>query len=429
MLLAGFGSLLLLPSIAFYWTREELTRANREVEALRTSYLRANRLLNDLKTDVINGGTYLRDFLLEPSEVAAESQRAELIETRGHAMRILATRELQQGGPVYRSFVNAYDDYWRTVEPVLEWDARKRKTSGYAFLREEAFARRTAILSLASKIGIWNEDQLGQGEKEMQALFAGVKDSQQKSMLVFLLAGIGLASFVYWRVTTLENQASERLIQAEEAREESKGLSARLLAVQEEERKAISRELHDGVAQNLSALRLGMEQMLRQLPEDAKHSIEGEANELGKLTEETLKLTRNLSLLLRPSMLDDLGLVPALRWLAREWQKRSRAVVEVEASEEFDGLEEDARICVFRVAQEAVSNAITHGNAKSVRIRASQSEGRLLVSIQDDGLSFDVQQAKGMGILGMTERVEKLGGKFSIVSRQGVGSVVMAELP
>lgn len=128
-------------------------------------------------------------------------------------------------------------------------------------------------------------------------------------------------------------------------------------------------------------------------------------------------------------MLDDLGLVPALRWLAREWQKRSRAVVEVEASEEFDGLEEDARICVFRVAQEAVSNAITHGNAKSVRIRASQSEGRLLVSIQDDGLSFDVQQAKGMGILGMTERVEKLGGKFSIVSRQGVGSVVMAELP
>ncbi len=429
MLLAGFGSLLLLPSIAFYWTREELSRANREIEVLRTSYLRANRLLNDLKTDVINGGTYLRNFLLEPSGLAAESQRAELLETRGHAMKILAARELQQGGVVYQSFVSAYNDYWETIEPVLEWDASKRKARGYTFLREEAFARRTAILSLAAKIGAWNEEQLKQGENEMKALFDEVKASQLRSMLVFLLAGIALASFVYWRITTLEREASERLIQAEDAREEARGLSARLLAVQEEERKAISRELHDGVAQNLSALRLGIEQMLRRLPEEARTSIEAEAREMGKLTDETLKLTRNLSLLLRPSMLDDLGLVPALRWLAREWEKRSKAIVEVEASEELDGLQEATRICVFRVAQEAVSNAIMHGNAKSVRIRASQSEGRLLVSIQDDGLSFDVQKDKGMGILGMNERVEKLGGKFSIASRPGVGSVVMAELP
>jgi signal transduction histidine kinase len=429
LLLAGFGSLLLLPSIAFYWTREELSRANREIEVLRTSYLQANRLLNDLKNDVVNGGTYLRNFLLEPSEAAAESQRSELINTRNHAMRILAARELQQGGLVYQSFVNAYDDYWKTIEPVLEWDANTRKAKGYTFLREEAFSRRTAILSLAAKIGIWNEEQLKQGENEMQALFDAVKASQLRSMLVFLLAGIALASFVYWRVTTLEREASERLIQAEEAREEARGLSARLLAVQEDERKAISRELHDGVAQNLSALRLGIEQMLRKLPEEARTSIGAEAHQMGTLTDETLKLTRNLSLLLRPSMLDDLGLVPALRWLAREWQKRSTANVEVEASEELDGLAEATRICVFRVAQEAVSNAIMHGQAKSVRIRASQSEGRLLVSIQDNGLSFDVEKEKGMGILGMHERVEKLGGKFSIASRPGVGSVVMAELP
>jgi signal transduction histidine kinase len=169
--------------------------------------------------------------------------------------------------------------------------------------------------------------------------------------------------------------------------------------------------------------------MLRKLPEEARTSIGAEAHQMGTLTDETLKLTRNLSLLLRPSMLDDLGLVPALRWLAREWQKRSTANVEVEASEELDGLAEATRICVFRVAQEAVSNAIMHGQAKSVRIRASQSEGRLLVSIQDNGLSFDVEKEKGMGILGMHERVEKLGGKFSIASRPGVGSVVMAELP
>ena len=101
----------------------------------------------------------------------------------------------------------------------------------------------------------------------------------------------------------------------------------------------------------------------------------------------------------------------------------------MEASEEFDELPEVSRICVFRIAQEALSNAVTHSGAKTVMLRASQNEGKLLISIQDDGKSFDVEREKGMGILGMTERVEKLGGKFSIASKPGVGTVVMAELP
>lgn len=429
LLLAGFGSLLLMPAIAFYWSGEELGRGSREIRAARVTYFEINKLLNDLKMDVINDGTYLRDFLLEPRADAADLQRTEVIHARAHAMQILSAKQLQESGAAYQSFVAAYEEYWRTIEPVLAWDAQKRRTDGYAFLRAEAFARRTAMLELAAKIGLWNEEQLVAGEREIQKIFRDVQDSQRRSVLAFLLAGLGLASFVYWRITKLEGQAAERLEQAEAAREEARGLSARLLAVQEEERKAISRELHDGVAQNLSALRLGMEEMVRKLPEESRGLVELEAEELRQLADETLKLTRNLSLLLRPSMLDDLGLAPALRWLAREWQKRSGVVVDVEASEELDGLEEAARICVFRVVQEAVANAVTHGKANALKIRASQKDGRLLVSIQDDGKSFDAMKEKGMGILGMTERVEKLGGKFSIVSKEGVGTVVMAELP
>ncbi len=429
LLLLGFGSLLLLPSIAFYWTRQELARANREMDTVRTSYLKTNKQLNELRTEVVNGGTYLRDFLLEPSENAAESHREALIAARRHAMLILGAKELQQGGEAFLSFVAAYDDYWKTIEPVLGWDAARRKREGLTFLQAEAFLRRTAMLNLVAKIGTWNEDHLARGERELQGLFDALRKSQEQSMILFLLAGLALASFVYWHVTQLEKQSADRLQQAEEAREESKELSARLLAVQEEERKAISRELHDGVAQNLSALRLGMEQMLRRLPSQIQQEIANESKGLGQLTEETLKLTRNLSLLLRPSMLDDLGLVPALRWLARECQKRSGVTVAVEASEEFDELPEVSRICVFRIAQEALSNAVTHSGAKTVMLRASQNEGKLLISIQDDGKSFDVEREKGMGILGMTERVEKLGGKFSIASKPGVGTVVMAELP
>jgi signal transduction histidine kinase len=429
LLLAGFSTLILMPAIAFHWGGEELARASKEIRSARLTYFETNKLLNDLKMDLINGGTYLRDYLLEPSPDAADLQRRELIQARSHALEVLSAKQLQESGKVYRSFVAAYDEYWKAIEPVLNWDAEKRKRDGYAFLRAEAFARRTTMLGLAAKIGAWNEEQLIGGEREIQEIFRDVRNSQRRSVFAFLMAGLGLASFVYWRITTLERQASERLEQAEAAREESRGLSARLLAVQEEERKAISRELHDGVAQNLSALRLGIEEMMRKLPEEARHQLGGEAAELGSLAKETLQLTRNLSLLLRPSMLDDLGLAPALRWLAREWQKRCDVVVEVDASEELDGLEEEVRICVFRVVQEAVNNAVTHGKASKLMIRAHQREGQFLVSIQDDGKSFDADKEKGMGILGMTERVEKLGGKFSIVSKQDVGTVVMAELP
>ncbi len=429
LLLAGFGSLLLMPWVAFLYTQSELAKANYAIEGIKSKYLLTNKLLNALRNDVIIGGTQLRDFLLEPNPNAAYLHRNELTQTRAHALSLLKAKQLQEGGAVYGSFVAAYSDYWKVIEPVLQWDKEKRRAEGYRFLRDEVFARRSAMLSMATRIGTWNEDQLAAGAKEMKDLFEEVKNSLERSMMVFMLAGLGLAIFVYWRVTELESQASKRLEQAEHAREEARALSAKLLAVQEEERKSISRELHDEVAQNLSALHLGMEDLFRRLPEAVRKSVETEAMELGRLAEETLKSTRNLSLILRPSMLDDLGLVPALRWLAREWKRRSNVAIEVEASEELDGLSEATRLCVFRVAQEAVNNAILHGAAKNVKIRANQGKEGLLVSIQDDGKSFDAERDKGMGILGMTERVEKLGGKFSIASKSGVGTVVMAELP
>lgn len=425
LLLAGFGSLLLLPTLAFYWSGVESRRASAEIHAAQANYFAINQLLNTLKLDVLNGGTYLRDFILEPDEDAAELHRDGVRRSRSNALRVLAAKQLQQSGDVYRGFATAYDDYWKTVEPVLEWNVAKRKADGYQFLRDQAFARRTAILELAAQIGSWNEQQLAKSEVLIEETLADVERSQRQTMFAFLLVGVALASLLYWRITSLERQASERLEQAELAREEARGLSARLLAVQEEERKAISRELHDGVAQNLSALKLGVEELARQMPGEQRANV----GTLSALAEETLKMTRNLSLLLRPSMLDDLGLVPALRWLARECQRRNGVQVEVEALDELDGLSEDARICVFRVVQEALSNAVRHGAARVMKIRAGMNEGRLLVSIQDDGKSFDVEKEKGMGILGMTERVEKLGGRFQIVSKAGVGTVVMAELP
>src|SRR5262249_42897620 len=138
---------------------------------------------------------------------------------------------------------------------------------------------------------------------------------------------------------------------------------------------------------------------------------------------------RNMSLLLRPSMLDDLGLVPALRWQARETSKRTSMDVSVAAEGVSDNLADEYKTCVYRIVQEALHNCSRHSQATAVRVRVQQDAGGLSLSIQDDGKGFDVEQTKGLGLLGIEERVARLGGRFRIHSTPGSGTILAAELP
>ena len=148
-----------------------------------------------------------------------------------------------------------------------------------------------------------------------------------------------------------------------------------------------------------------------------------------QLADRATAQVRDMALLLRPSMLDDLGLVPALQWQAREVSRRTGVKVKVAAETVADDLPDEYRTCVYRIVQEAVNNAARHAHASTVRVEARQENGRIRVSIQDDGAGFDTTSLKGMGILGMEERVKKLGGVFRIDSEKGGGTIVSLLLP
>jgi signal transduction histidine kinase len=128
-------------------------------------------------------------------------------------------------------------------------------------------------------------------------------------------------------------------------------------------------------------------------------------------------------------MLDDLGLVPALRWQAREISKRTSMNVIVTAELTSDDLPDDYKTCIYRVLQEALHNCARHSNAATVRVRVQQAGGRITLSIQDDGLGFDTAQIKGLGLLGIQERVNRLGGICRVHSSPGRGTVLSVELP
>jgi signal transduction histidine kinase len=128
-------------------------------------------------------------------------------------------------------------------------------------------------------------------------------------------------------------------------------------------------------------------------------------------------------------MLDDFGLVPALNWQARETGKRTGLNVRVTADETSDDLPEEHKTCIYRLAQEALNNAARHASARNIRVAVKTDPGLVRFSVQDDGTGFDKRVVRGLGLLGMEERVRRLGGKLWIDSQPGRGTTISAELP
>jgi signal transduction histidine kinase len=134
-------------------------------------------------------------------------------------------------------------------------------------------------------------------------------------------------------------------------------------------------------------------------------------------------------LLLRPSMLDDLGLIPALEWQAREVSRNHDIGVTVKANSVAEELSDEQKTCVYRVVQEALRNVTRHAHAKAVEIRLAQNEKVLHLTIQDNGRGFSPTREKGLGLLGMQERVRRLNGSFQVDSEVGHGTTVRVDLP
>lgn len=188
--------------------------------------------------------------------------------------------------------------------------------------------------------------------------------------------------------------------------------------VQEEERRRLARDLHDGVGQNLTAL----DHQLSRL-EDQGVAAE-QCEQARMLCQQTLKDIRDLSRLLHPPMLEDLGLESTLQWLARTIQQSSGLEVDVICSDLPDSLPTEVSILIFRVAQEALNNAVKYAQASAASVLLRNRKGRLVLQVIDNGQGFDPQAAvgTGLGLAGMRERAELLGADIVIESAPGEGS-------
>lgn len=401
-------------------------------EKIRQDYVERDRTLEQLRSQIFLSGTYFRDFLLDTSETLAQHHRQRFLEMRQNVER--GTEEYRRlAKPAEREALaelsGELSAYFATLAPALDWTPPERRAKGPSFIDEELLPRRMKSVGLADRIQQVTQKQLEISSQEVGDLFSSFRTKLVAMLLLTVAIGISLAGITLWRLLRLESESAARFEEALRAREELKQLSAELVSAQEMERRRISRELHDEVGQVLSAMMLAVGNLRSALRSRNNEEAARQLQLLQEMTEQNARVVRNISLLLRPTMLDDLGLAAALKWLAREVSRTGAMQVDVAAEDCPDDLPEEHRTCVFRVVQEAVRNASRHSGASHVRIYAHRDGPKLRVSVQDDGKGFDPIREKGIGILGIEERLMRLGGVLLVDSERGKGTIVSFELP
>ena len=425
----GFtGLLLLMAAIAFDSGR--LLRSTAQTSAaLRRDSRERDALLDQLRADIYHSGTVARDYLLEEDDAHAETHKGELERLSARINETLHAYDQRAPETERVAFQALRDDvesYWKSLSPSLQWDATARRDLGEGFLWDVVIPRRTELVQLAKQATALSERDLDAGESRLQAVQARFRERVTVISVVALLLGGILAGVSIGRLQRLEREAEARYREVEEARRELRKLSHRLVTAQEEERRNLSRELHDEIGQSMSAMLFELGRLEAAAPEGALRRER--LASVRRMAEDSVGMVRNMALLLRPSMLYDLGLVPALNWQARELTRRTGLKVKMVADEITDDLLDSHRTCVYRVVQEALNNCAKHSQAKEIRVIVRQDGDGLAVSVQDDGIGFNPRQEKGMGLLGMEERVERLGGLLCIQSH-GHGTVLSIHLP
>ncbi|HEV8416464.1 MAG TPA: sensor histidine kinase [Bryobacteraceae bacterium] len=431
LLLAGFGSLLLLMLAAGGYALGTLGQVRTSDLAERDTYLRRDHALDRVQTGIYQSAIIMRDYLLAPDEAAAAAQIARFDETRGQtdqALRECATLIDTTESPALRELQSELQVYWELLEYISRIPPQDRLVRGSEYLTNQVRQHRAELIRMVDQVDAISARQMAASDARMNETFARLRS--RLVLIVALAVGMGLllAGFTIWRTLRLEEELERRYREVLHTQQELADLSARLVSAQEEERRNISRELHDEVGQSLSALLMEAGNAAALVaPKDAH--VRQHVESIKKLAEASVNIIRNMTLLLRPSMLDDFGLVPALEWQAREVSKRTGIRVQVAAAESAGELPDELKTCIYRVVQEALHNCARHAQARSVRVVVRQEESRIVLSVEDDGRGFDARRVRGLGLVGMEERVRHLGGAFQIRSTPGSGTKVDVELP
>jgi signal transduction histidine kinase len=415
----GLGSLVVLIAVSMLASSRKAQDIYAQLDQLNSHHRRVEENLRRLRSDVNLSGIFVRDYLLDVARERAPEYREQIAKFRRTNMAALAElKTLVTRDDQIESLAAKLDDYWTTFDPLFDWTPTEKILRSASFLRREVVPRREAALTIALEIEDLNNANLAAQREEVARRHATFRDDLDRLLWQTVLLGLGVAVIVVFRLRILERRS-------EEAEHQMRALSQQLVNTQEEERKDLSRELHDHVAQVLTGLRMELGRIERM-----STAVGPAVTECKRLVDDMFRTVRNLALGLRPSMLDDFGLEAALEWQGRDFMARYAINVDLKMDGDFDALPDKHRTCVYRVVQEAMTNCVRHAEAKSIQIRVTADGDRLRLSVSDDGVGLDpAHRRKGLGLRGIDERVKELQGTMTISREPKRGTTLVVRLP
>jgi signal transduction histidine kinase len=422
-LIAGLGGIALIFLFATIDAVRLLGAMRAENKVLRQEALERTNHLASIRSSVLLCNTYLGDCFLDSHRQKASGYLAKV-----QSARSLSSSELATYRPatvdeqnLLTHLSDALDQHWKRLNNALTLMSSGKQ------ITDEMLPLQTSFIEVTTEIEGIDGKQTAWTEARIESQFERLGSQLNGALGLGLAAAVLLAAGCSLYILRIERQNNRRYQEVLKARMALEQLSARLRDAQETERRTISRELHDQVGQTLNAVLVEAANLAKRIPPDDSLSLRYLGN-IRTFADSSVNSIRDIALLLRPSMLDDLGLIPALEWQAREVSRRSGIKITVSAGNVPDALPDEMRTCVYRVVQEALVNVSRHSGAKCAVVTVREEQGSLFLSIEDDGSGFDTEKTRGLGMLGMEERVRQLGGQLEIRSTPGKGTEVRARL-
>jgi signal transduction histidine kinase len=432
---AGYAAVLLVlvfSTLEAY--RIQLNVSQQHLEIYR-HYVDEDNSLRTLRTNVWLAGNYVRDFFIRDTPEQGQKLRSQLDALKAENVRVfdhLARISPQSLIPPAER--KGFNEFWALVDPVPTTMLKAPRDRQFDFVQREIVPRRDELSTALRELSVTGEQHV----QDIESQFAESRQQAAERLLLMLgvgvLLGLLVALFSLHHAESLEREADRRHAEVEQTKGELQQLSARLLEVEEEGRRRLSRELHDEIGQTLALLQIQITNAQSAL--DSQPAVLREQLQRARaLVEKTVQTIRNISLLLRPALLDDLGLVPALQFQLEDFSRRSGIAAEFAEENVAEQLPDTVKTCVYRVVQEALHNCEKHSEAAKVRLEVRQFADELVVAVVDNGRGFQLnekrmpRQTAGLGLLGIRERAANAGGSLVIESKPGSGARIELRIP
>jgi signal transduction histidine kinase len=420
-----FLTIAALGAVAYFTERGIVASRNSVVHTYQV-----RSLLNDLQLDVTRADADEGHYLVtkDPGDLLQLRQECELA---SHTVDALG--RLTQDNPREQERVGQL----RTIlaERISASGSNPKPSGTPAQFSEAERRREEGITDRQKKIGSVVRSMQDEEESLLDQRLRAWDHLFKRNVIMLGLAFAIVTLLLAYNVKLLMTEVTRGKIAEERVRDNAKSyrlMSARILELQDAERRRIARELHDSIGQYLAGLKINLSQLLTGARGDSPKMI----RETIELTDYAIQEVRTLSHLLHPPLLEELGFLPAARWYVDEYGKRSQVKVSLFVDEPIKRLPRDVEIALFRVLQEALTNVYRHAAAQSVDVRILCPGGHVTLVVADDGKGiphevlarFHDGAASGIGLAGMRERLAEFGGEIRVESSSG-GSVVEALIP